>query len=176
MYLADWQIEGELRDKRIVIDGMHEKAVQPVSVDLRLGAKILVPTNANYASIDDGLWRTFDLGNSAVRVQPGCFFLGSTQERVELPDNIVGAVRDKSTLARRGLFMSHGLIDPGFRGHITLEFVNHSPRPFLLREGMWVAQMTFERVAAQVARPYGHKDLHSHYQDQGYGPQIARGV
>lgn len=146
--MTDLQIQRAIKSGEVVIEPFDLLALQPVSVDLRLGASVVLP--------------------------PGAFALASTLERVELPADVVGVVRDKSSLARRGVFMSHGLIDPGFRGHITLELVNHSAELVVLDARRFVAQMTLERLPEPVALPYGCKGLGSHYQDQGPDPTPAR--
>jgi dCTP deaminase len=174
-YLADWQIREMVATGQLVIEPWYNASQQPVSYDVHLGP--IVKTETYDFEIDNGEsgWREWDLNEIGKQWMPSRkFWLASTVERFEIPNNVVGVVRDKSTLARRGVFMSHGLLDPGFKGHVTLEFVNHSSTGILLEPGMPIGQVTFQRVAAPVSRPYGHEQLRSHYQDQEATPQIAR--
>lgn len=174
-YLADWMIGEMVATGELVIEPWNKEALQPVSYDVHMGP--IVKTQTYDFELDNGEsgWREWNLEELGKQWMPsGKFWLASTVERFELPANVVGVVRDKSTLARRGVFMSHGLIDPGFRGHITLEFVNHSSGGILLEPGMPIGQVTFQRVAAPVSRKYGDERLGSHYQDQEPTPQIAR--
>lgn len=169
-YLADWMIGEMVAKGELVIEPWRKEALQPVSYDIHLGPIV----KCRMAYIGDS-WHDFDLDELGPQYMPkGKFFLAATVERFELPANVVGEVRDKSSLAREGIFMSHGLIDPGFRGHITLELINHSESGFSLRSGMPIGQVTFQRVAAPVSRKYGDERLGSHYQDQEPTPQIAR--
>jgi dCTP deaminase len=59
-----------------------------------------------------------------------------------------------------------GFIDPGFKGTVVLEFSNVSNLPILLRTGMKVAQLVFQKLDKPAERPYGHPDLKSKYQNQ----------
>src|ERR1700678_1313663 len=49
------------------------------------------------------------------------FRLASTIEHFNMPNFLVGRVHDKSTWARRGLAVQNTIIEPGWRGHLTLE-------------------------------------------------------
>ena len=101
-------------------------------------------------------------------LHPGEFALGSTYEVVTLPDDVAARLEGKSSLGRLGL-LTHstaGFIDPGFKGTVVLELSNVSNLPILLRTGMKVAQLVFQRLDKPAERPYGHPDLKSKYQGQ----------
>lgn len=100
---------------------------------------------------------------------PGRFQLASTIEHFDMPDDVVGIVHDKSTWARRGLAMQNTVIEPGWRGFLTLELTLHSMRVLRLRRGMGIAQVVFHRIDQPVETPYNGK-----YQEQEAGPQKAR--
>jgi dCTP deaminase len=86
-----------------------------------------------------------------------------------MPDDILGVVHDKSSWARRGLTVQNTLIEPGWRGFLTLEITNHSHESIVLKRGMAIAQVVFHRLDEAAERPYSGK-----YQGQGPGPQEAR--
>jgi dCTP deaminase len=102
------------------------------------------------------------------RLFPGDFLLASTVERVCLPADLLAFVKDKSSWARIGVAVQNTLIDPGFRGHVTLELSNHSPRYVDVEEGDPIAQLVFCRLDQPTDLPYSGK-----YQDQGRDPQPA---
>ena len=99
---------------------------------------------------------------------PGGFFLASTIERFNIPNNIAGVVHDKSSWARRGLCVQNTFLEPGWRGFLTLELTNHSDHSICLEEGMPIAQVVFHFLD-QPTSGYTGK-----YQDQERGPQPAR--
>ncbi len=158
--LSDHAIRIALGNGNLVVDPMPEdRAFQPVSIDLRLDDVLF-----------DGL-RTRNM-----RLHPGDFALASTIERVELNGPIVGIVKGKSSIARKGLIVeAAGLIDPGFKGQVTLELFNMSKFTVTLWEGMFIAQIAFDFATPHPARMYGDPGLKSRYQNQA-GPTASRGV
>lgn len=100
---------------------------------------------------------------------PGNFVLAATLEHFTMPDDIIGIVHDKSSLARRGVSVFNTVIEPGWRGWLTLEIVNHGPDVVSLKQGQGIAQVIFHQLDKPSSRPYDGK-----YQDQERGPQGAR--
>lgn len=98
---------------------------------------------------------------------PGDFALGHTLETITLPNNLVGIVNGKSSLGRLGLIVhaTAGFVDPGFPGQVTLELYNLSPYAIILRPGMKIAQMVFQRCGS-CENPYGSDKLNSKYKGQ----------
>lgn len=92
----------------------------------------------------------------------------STLETVNIPTDLIVHVRDKSTWARRGLSFKNTHIDPGFRGHITLEVVNHTTRPVKIIRCMPIVQLVFELLDEPTEQPYKGK-----YQNQPAEPVKA---
>ena len=103
-----------------------------------------------------------------IRLERGAFVLASTIEHFDLPADMVGMLCDKSTWARRGLSVFNTVAEPGWRGHLTLELVNHGPETLILWPGDPIGQMVFHRLDQPTDRPYAGK-----YQDQSKGPQSA---
>lgn len=97
------------------------------------------------------------------------FSLASTVEKFEMPNDLVGLVHDKSSWARRGLSLFNTVIEPGWRGYLTLELVNNSDATLSIDRGTPIAQILFVRTEEPVETAYSGK-----YQDQQAGPQSAR--
>ncbi len=75
---------------------------------------------------------------------PGQFCLATTEERITLPEGLVGYVEGRSSIGRMGLFVQNaGFIDPGFEGQITLELFNASQNTILLEPGVRICQIVF---------------------------------
>jgi dCTP deaminase len=113
---------------------------------------------------------TIDLEETAL-LRTGDFRLGSSVEYFTMPDNVLGVVHDKSTWARRGLCVQNTVIEPGWRGFLTLEFTNHGTSVISLKPGMPIAQVVFHFLDVPTERPY---PADGKYQDQARGPQAAR--
>lgn len=103
------------------------------------------------------------------RLQPGEFRLVSALERIELPPDLLGLIKDKSTLARMGLAVQNTVIEPGWGGFLTLELSNHGPGSIALMPGMPIAQVIFHLLDQPTILPY-----HGKYQDQGPAPEGPR--
>ena len=155
--------------------------VQPASIDVRLDRYFRLFDNHKYAVIDPaleqpGLTRMVDVGEDEPFVlHHGEFVLGSTMERVTLPDDIAARLEGKSSLGRLGL-LTHstaGFIDPGFSGHVTLELSNTATMPILLYPGMKIGQLCFFKLSSPALRPYGSGAFGSRYQGQR-GPTASR--
>lgn len=104
----------------------------------------------------------------AIVLFPGDFALASTVEIFDMPDDLLGIVHDKSSWARRGLAVQNTVIEPGWRGHLTLELTAHRG-DLDVPAGVGIAQVVFHLLAEPTDRPYRGK-----YQDQAAGPQEAR--
>ena len=81
--------------------------------------------------------------------------LGSTLERVTLPDDLVARLEGKSSLGRLGLLIhsTAGFIDPGWDGHVTLELSNVANLPITIYVGMKIGQLSFVQMTEAAETP-----------------------
>jgi dCTP deaminase len=100
---------------------------------------------------------------------PGKSALASTMEYVNLPNNVCGAILDKSTYARLFMTAFNTHIDPGFYGFVTVELSNLGEQIISFEEGEPLCQIKFEFLDRPTDLPYRGK-----YQNQERGPQQAR--
>ncbi|MFE0490249.1 dCTP deaminase [Streptomyces griseoaurantiacus] len=175
--LADWQIRDRIGTGSLEIHPFDPERVQPASVDLLLDqyVRTLTPWGGfiDVADVEEGHTTLSEIEEAGWLLQPGEFLLGSTVERVSLPDDLAARVEGKSSLGRLGLtvHVTAGFIDPGFSGQITLEIANLSGTPIRLRRLMPIAQLCLVPMSAAPVRPYGRAG--NHYQGQ-YGPTESR--
>lgn len=105
----------------------------------------------------------------SVTLRPGDFKLLSTFERFAMPSDLVAFVHDKSTWARLGLAVQNTVIEPGWRGFLTLELTNHGGNTLIIEEGAPIAQIIWHRLDGSTDQPYEGK-----YQDQDNRPVQAK--
>lgn len=96
--------------------------------------------------------------------KPGRFTIASAVEEFQMPDNMVAFVKDKSTWARKGLSVFNTVIEPGWKGFLTLELVYHGNEILTIPAGSGIAQVMF----AQIQNP---AEYAGKYQHQAQGPQ-----
>ena len=172
--LSDSSIRELVSSGRVKIEPWDDAMVQPASVDLRLGPSFRVFHNFRVESIDlaeppTTLTELVEIGpDEPFVIHPGEFVLGSTEEYVELADDLVARIEGKSSLGRLGLIVhaTAGFVDPGFQGTLTLEITNLTRVPIKLWAGKPIAQLSFMTLDRAAERPYGHPDLGSHYHGQ----------
>jgi dCTP deaminase len=161
--LSDRDLKVELEQGGLVIQPLSPGAIQPASVDLHLGNKIIF----------EGEWT---IGNHVLyAVQPGQFLLACLQEHIEIPDYLVGRLEGKSSWARKGLLVhtTAGYVDPGWKGILTLELHNVSSKAVEIWVGCPIAQISIMNLSSPAERPYGSKELNSRYQG-ATGPERSK--
>jgi dCTP deaminase len=181
MVLSDRTIRRLIAEGRIGIDPFDDALVQPSSVDVRVDRYFRVFRNARYPYIDvkkpmDDLTELVEIGDQEPFIlHPGEFVLGSTLERITLPDDLVARLEGKSSLGRLGLLIhsTAGFIDPGWDGHVTLELSNVANLPITIYVGMKIGQLSFVRMTEAAQAPYGASGLGSKYKGQT-GPTPSR--
>jgi len=181
MVLADASIRRLIAEGRIGIEPYDEALLQPSSVDVRVDRYFRVFRNNRYPFIDvkepqEELTELLEIEpETPFILHPGEFVLGSTLERVRLPDDLVARLEGKSSLGRLGLLIhsTAGFIDPGWDGHVTLELSNVANLPITIYFGMKIGQLSFMQLSEASERPYGSGGLGSKYQGQK-GPTASR--
>jgi len=181
MLLSDKDIRAQIEAGRIGLEPLEMELLQPSSMDVRLDRFFRLFDNHKYPYIDpaeqqDELTRLVDVGpEEAFILHPGEFVLGSTFEFVSLPKDIAARLEGKSSLGRLGL-LTHstaGFVDPGFKGHVTLELSNVATLPIKLWPGMKIGQLCFFQLSSPSENPYGSEKYGSRYQGQR-GPTASR--
>jgi dCTP deaminase len=178
LILSDRDIRKQIDSGRLVIEPFDPNMIQPSSVDLRVDATFRIFANTRYPYIDvrrpmDDLTEVVEVKNGeAFILHPGEFVLGSTLERVTLPDDLVARIEGKSSLGRLGLLIhsTAGFVDAGWSGHLTLELSNVANLPITIYPGMKIGQLCLFEMTSPAERPYGDRGK---YQGQR-GPTPSR--
>ncbi|MEM7448844.1 MAG: dCTP deaminase [Myxococcota bacterium] len=184
MILSDADLKKRLEQGDLVVEPIDdpELQIQPASIDLRLGGKFvlyrqpLVPflDARDTQSLERQVERIEVSGDEGFILQPGAFVLGTTFERVRIPDDLVARVEGRSSIGRLAVVVhaTAGFIDPGFQGQITLELSNLGRCAVKLYPGMRISQIVFHEMRSPAERPYGSA-RGSKYQGQ-LGPVASR--
>ena len=106
----------------LVIDPYDNESQQPASYDLRAAYTVALPRNSTT--------------------------LVPSLEWIELPADLAATLRCRSSYGRRGVILTGGFVDPGFRGQLTLSLINMGPEEVHLSKGDRVVQMILHQVCA----------------------------
>ncbi len=189
MKLSDRDIIQHLKIGKIGIDPVPDQnKIKGISVDLRLANKFRVFNDHTAPFIDlsgesGEMQRLMDkiMGDEVVIedgqaffLHPGELALASTFESVSIPDDLVGWLDGRSSLARLGLMVhvTAHRIDPGWQGQIVLEIFNSGKLPLALRPGMDICAINFETLSSAAIKPY-NKRADAKYRNQ-QGPTASR--
>lgn len=168
--LPDWVIKEHIKKGIIKIDPLPkdwEELVDEVTIDFHLGSKLRVFSHEGLNTIDTKYTTKEDLESSMrlVELKPGQpfiltehdFVIATTKERLTLPDDIVGHLHGKSSLARLGVVVhsTAARFDPGWDGHPVLEFGTFlKGKKLVIYEGSPICAFSFEKLGASVERSY----------------------
>jgi dCTP deaminase len=147
------------------IDPFDGFALQPASIDLKLGNKFMVMNSYAHECIDidnvpeDLMEEKYIGGDGFIVLHPQEFMLAETKEIINVPLDMLGRMEGKSSLGRIGLIVhaTAGFFDPGWHGRGTLELFNCANIPIRLRPGRFICQFSFQMLTGRVEKPYDGK-------------------
>lgn len=118
--------------------------------DIRMREDVVFSRSGNKGEI----WVTVTTGDDSAhegvffhQLNEGRFALASAIEEFQMPSNLVGIVHDKSTWARRGLSVFNTVIEPSWKGFLTLELVYHGNEDLMIPAGSGIAQVVFHSTS-----------------------------
>jgi dCTP deaminase len=132
MILSDKEIRNATSNKQLTITPHGH--INPAGVDLRIDRN--------------------------TTLKPHQHQLAATVEYVELSNKLAGILHIRSSLAREGVFASLALVDPGYRGQLTVSLYNAGARPVKLKQGERFIQLSILRLDTPSRQTYSGK-----YQD-----------
>lgn len=165
--LVDHEIRRQIERGHIGVYPFDPSLIQPNSLDIRLGNHFVF-YKPGVDIIDTRVPETIaeytkELRADAFVVYPFEFVLARSLEVITMPEDMMGILEGKSSLARLGvtIHQTGGVIDSGFAGSITFEISNVNSHPVTIYEGMPVAQIVFHDLGgAVVEKPYSGKYQH----------------
>lgn len=97
----------------------------------------------------------YDLRSSITSIlKPLTSLLISTLEKVELPNSLLGILHLRSSFAREGVIASLALVDPGFRGQLTILLFNSGKNEVKIGMRERFIQITFFKLSGEAEKGY----------------------
>ncbi len=143
MILSDRNVQEERKNGNLVIDPFMEGNLTPNGYDLSIGELRVGDRNVEMAS-----------------VKKGEMFLISTLEWLELKKDLVAHMHIKSRWARKGVIGSFGFVDCGFKGKLTISFINMGYEEIDVKRNLPIVQIVFERTETEPDKPYEQRSGH----------------
>lgn len=159
MILSDRRIKTRLETGQLQIEPLTPMQIQPASVDCTLGDHFLILEHHTTGTITlDQPLDYRSLTASEFSIPAHSFVLATTNEYLQLPNDLTAFVEGRSSIGRLGLFIQNaGWVDPGFAGKITLELFNANPVPIKLQAGRRICQLVFCQLDQSAEHPYRGK-------------------
>ena len=120
--------------------------VSSYGYDARVSDEFKVFTNVNSEIVDPKNFKSTSFvtkKSSECIIPPNSFVLASTVEYFKIPKDVLVICLGKSTYARCGIIVNVTPLEPGWEGHVTLEFSNTTPLPAKIYANEGVAQLVF---------------------------------
>tara|TARA_Y100001970_G_C13959830_1_gene712558 strand:- start:309 stop:863 length:555 start_codon:yes stop_codon:yes gene_type:complete len=114
--------------------------------DARVSNEFKIFTDVNSEIVDPKNFKPSNFVTKTVSecvIPPNSFVLASTVEHFKIPKDILVICLGKSTYARCGIIVNVTPLEPGWEGHVTLEFSNTTPLPAKIYANEGVAQFIF---------------------------------
>lgn len=145
----------ELVEKNKLVEDLSERELknpEGAGFDLRLG-EVFTIAGDGYLGIEERQTSpatSVALFNpkkvQAVTIKPGDFYLVKTIEKVNMPDNLLGIFKPRSTLQRMGLYLRTAQVAPGYCGELTFALSNVGPVTVKLELGSRIVHIMFAKI------------------------------
>ena len=166
----------KMSKEKSMISPFEEKQVRGNSIsyglssfgyDARVSNEFKIFTNVNSEIVDPKNFKSSNFitkNSSECIIPPNSFVLARTVEYFKIPKNVLVICLGKSTYARCGIIVNVTPLEPGWEGHVTLEFSNTTPLPAKIYANEGVAQFVFIKGNEDPAVSYA--DRNGKYQGQ----------
>lgn len=127
-------------------DGIISYGVSSYGYDARCASEFKVFTNVNNAIVDPKNFSAdcfVEINEKECIIPPNSFALARTVEYFRIPKDVLVICLGKSTYARCGIIVNVTPLEPGWEGHVTLEFSNTTPLPAKIYANEGVCQFLF---------------------------------
>ena len=129
-----------------ISDSKISFGVSSYGYDARVSNEFKIFTNVNSEIVDPKNFKPTNFITKNAEeciIPPNSFVLASTVEYFKIPNDVLVICLGKSTYARCGIIVNVTPLEPGWEGHVTLEFSNTTPLPAKIYANEGVAQFIF---------------------------------
>jgi deoxycytidine triphosphate deaminase len=151
MFLGHDEIIERIKKQNLIENHLPE-SIQGAGVDLRID-RLLKPESGGFLGKDDR--HLPEVAETDFVLQPKSYYLLVTMERVNMPEDLVAFMFNRSSLFRCGASLRTAVIDPGYHGELTVGIKNEGDHEIELERGARVLQLVFSEVRGGTKRYNG---------------------
>ena len=129
--------------------------------DARVAEEFKIFTNVNSEVVDPKNFKPSSFVTKKISeciIPPNSFVLARTIEYFKIPKDVLVICLGKSTYARCGIIVNVTPLEPGWEGHVTLEFSNTTPLPAKIYANEGAAQFIFLKGSEEPETTYAQRN------------------
>lgn len=138
-----------------LIENFKEDNLQSVSYDVSISNFILEAkectdiVNINNQYETDKLFEEKDITNG-YNLLPNEYIIVRLNEKINMPDDLSGHLRARTSLNKIGLIITNQHINPSYNGNLQFGLMNMSKSTLRIMPGLAIGQVVFEELSDQV--------------------------
>ncbi len=145
----------ELVEGKKLIEDFDKECLESCGYDLRLGRIHGIRGGACLGVDYRDLPKIKEERFQEYALNPGEYILTETLEKINMPSDLAARILPRSTLFRSGAALQTALVDPGYRGTLTMGLVNHGRAEFRIQKNSRIAQIVFEKIEGKTKKYNG---------------------
>lgn len=146
----------ELVEQSALLESFSPDSLGGAGYDLRIGRAYRLKGGGALLVDGKNNPEVEELEGDEFTLKAGDYILIESLEKVDMPPNLVARILPRSTIFRNGCSLITALVDPGFRGTLTMGLKNLSGHEFRFQRNARVAQIVFEEVSGETKEYDGH--------------------
>lgn len=164
MFLGTSELKKKIKEENL-IENYSEECIQSSGYDLRLNKLFEIVslsfigiTEKEMPKIKELQQKKEIIGKGLTLkeffiIEPGKYYLATTLEKINMPPNLTGFIFNRSSLFRCGASIRSAIVDPGYRGELTIGIKNEGMHGIRIEKHARFAQICFAEVHGEVS-PY----------------------
>jgi len=149
MILGHSDILSAVKEKGLIENFIHAN-LKGAGYDLRVGRIYKLKSGGLISVKDRRTPEVEEIIDKIYKLMPNEYVLLETVEKVIIPSNVIARILPRSSVFRSGCMLITAVVDPGFKGTLTMGIKNISEHPFELEKNSSIAQIVFEEVSGKT--------------------------
>lgn len=155
-----------------LIEKFNIDRLQSVSYDVSMSNKIMKfkdEFKTIYLDEKNDVENLFDEEDISrgYKLRPDEYILVKLNERLNMPNDLAGHIRPRTTFNKLGLIITCQHINPSYSGFLQIGIKNNTPNVIVLKPGLLIGQVVFETVDGEIREDLLYKNKKdSKYQNE----------